>query len=254
MKARFVSDIHINGIDDPRLKTFESFLRTCLDDGTTHVFLVGDIFDLWVGDNVFFQTRYATVIERVRALRAAKIDVIYFEGNHDLHLEKFWSENLHCRVVREPQYFDLAGLRVRVEHGDQMNPDDTGYLILRTILRTRFIEWLAYGLPGSLLQKIGERMSRSSRRWTASTLKALDDVAIKKMVRRHAEWVFKNDEPFDLIVSGHVHVRDDVTLGIEKNGGDFSTPKTFRSVNLGCWSVDEPPLIFTLDADGGRWE
>jgi UDP-2,3-diacylglucosamine hydrolase len=246
VKAWFVSDIHIKGPDDDRLSRFESFLRARLEDSTTHLFLVGDIFDLWVGGDDFFSKRYSGVVDLIRSLRAKAIDVIYFEGNHDLHLEKVWSDQLGCRVCTKPAYFDLGPYRVRVEHGDQMNPADTGYLILRSALRTPFIEWLSDTLPGKFLHGLGRGMSHSSRKWTSSSLKARNETSIVEMIRSHAIRVYKDDEPFDFIFSGHVHVRDDFEWRGESSGN-------VRSINLGWWTNSESPRAFCLSDSGGTW-
>ena len=247
MKSWFVSDIHITGADDPRLEKLESFLRQRLKDDTTHLFFVGDIFDLWVGGDSFFANRYKGIVDLVAELKTRAVDVIYFEGNHDLHLQKFWSDALGCRIATAPQYFDLGTNRVRVEHGDQMNPDDTGYLFLRSFLRTEFIENLTRILPGRAIQVIGNLMSRSSRRYTSSSMKAPDDEAIRSMIRRHAARVFNDDEPFDLIVSGHVHTVDDTTWV------DPASARKVRSVNLGTWPLHGPAPAFCLDEKGGRF-
>lgn len=247
MKAWFVSDIHLMGAEDPRLRRFEDFLSARLTDETTHLFLVGDIFDLWVGSDEFFSRRYARVLELIRALGSRGVEINYFEGNHDLHLQEVWADELHCRVFTAPAYFDLGSFRVRVEHGDQMNPDDKGYLLLRAVLRTPAVEWLARKLPGETVQAIGNRMSRSSRKWTSSAMKALDNTAIRKMIQTHAREVFRDDEPFDYIVTGHVHVRDDFAWR------DDVTDRNVRSINLGCWLTDEMPKAFCLDDRGGRW-
>lgn len=246
VKAWFVSDIHISGPDDPRLKVFARFLRARLSDGTTDVFLVGDIFDLWVGSGHFFAKRYAEVVELVRQLRGQGVKVVYFEGNHDLHLDGIWARHLGCEVVTEPGYYQLGRWKVRVEHGDLMNPNDTGYLFLRRLLRTGFVRWLANALPGALIQGIGNLMSKSSRQWTSSSVKARDDRYIHSMIRSHAEKVHVSEEYFDLMISGHVHVRDDYQWE--------SHSRVIRSVNLGWWSSRETPQAFRLEDSGGTWE
>lgn len=243
VKAWFVSDIHIKSPEDPKLRIFESWLASCRADGTTHIFLVGDIFDLWVGGHIFFADRYAGVVELIRDLVSRKVAITYFEGNHDLHLQAFWQEELGVHVAVGPEFFDLGPYRVRIEHGDQMNPDDRGYLLLRSVLRTSFMEWVAHALPGRVIQGIGNTMSRSSRKWTSSALKARNEAAIHSMVRTHAHKVYE-EEPFDLLVTGHVHVRDDYSW-------KSSTNETVRSVNLGSW--DETAQGFCLEESGGQW-
>ena len=68
-----------------------------------------------------------------------------------------------------------------------------------------------------------------------STLFAVDDnPPAYRRIRLH------DDGRFDLIVSGHVHIRDDWQF----ESGDAS----FRSVNLGSWL--DKPCFFKLDDNG----
>ncbi len=245
LRAWFVSDLHILSAEDPRCGRFERFLSHRLDDQTTHIFLVGDIFDLWVGGHAYFSQRFSNIVETIGKLVRSGVQVHYFEGNHDLHLADFWQGKLGVHVHREFQLFHFGSYRVRVEHGDQMNPDDTGYLILRKVLRTQPVEWLAETLPGEVIQKIGNSMSRSSRKWTSSTFKARNENAIKKMIRAHAIRAYDH-EPFDLMVSGHVHVRDDHQW-IPREG------ERARSIGLGCWLEDRPSDVLCLEPNGPTW-
>lgn len=245
LRAWFISDLHILSAEDARYTRFQKFLEGRLTDGTTHLFLVGDIFDLWVGGHEFFSRRYLSVVEAIRRLVENKIDVHYFEGNHDLHLSDFWQNEIGVHVHRQYKMFHFGSFRVRVEHGDQMNPDDTGYLVLRSLLRSPPIEWLASGLPGDVIQKIGNSMSKSSRKWTSSTFKARNENAIRKIIRTHAAAVYER-EPFDLLVTGHVHVRDDHEW----------TPRAgerARSIGLGCWLIDRPSDALCLQPSGPAW-
>ena len=259
MKAWFVSDIHITGPADSRLTVFEGFLRARLTDQTTHLFLVGDIFDLWVGGASFFAERYSGVVSLIRDLRAKGVRVVYFEGNHDLHLERIWSAQLGCEVATEPKYYQLGRWLVRVEHGDLMNPDDTGYHFLRSVLRTPFVKWLANALPGRVIQWIGNLMSRSSRKWTSSALKARRDSFIRTMIHSHAERALRRDGYFDLMVSGHVHVEDDYRWEMHSPESliteeyDDDDTRFVRSVNLGWWLPGETPRAFRLEEEGGVW-
>lgn len=243
-RALFVSDIHISSPDDERAGLFRLFLSKCLEVRPTDLFLVGDIFDLWIADRPYFVHRYVEIIALIRSLVKAGVKVHYFEGNHDLDLRHFWQHELECIVQSEAAYFDLSGLRVRVEHGDQMDPDDTGYLFLRWLLRTKFMVWLGRLLPNSLVAKIGERASNASRKYTTELKTATDEASILK-IRAHAGQACAVN-PFDLFVSGHVHVAEFSlqTAYIVKDGAE----KEFRCVNLGTWLKE--PLM--LDLKDGR--
>lgn len=216
MKAYFLSDIHLKRIDEPRAQKLLSFLKTLeADTELTHIFLVGDIFDLWISDHAYFVNKFAPIIEQLKSLRQRGVELHYFEGNHDLYLDRFWENQIGAKVHRNWAVFDLSGLRVRVEHGDLIDPDDHGYRFLRWFLRTPVITWAAHHLHEKLVAQIGEKASRVSRTYTSETKTISKEEAINK-IRRHAE-ALATSESLDFIISGHLHVRDDV-----KVSGDFA--------------------------------
>jgi UDP-2,3-diacylglucosamine hydrolase len=235
-RAYFVSDLHLAGPEEPRTQLFERFLDAVeRDDLATHLFLLGDIFDMWLGDHAYFIERYRGIVKAIGRLRTRGVEVHYFEGNHDLHLEVFWARELGVSVHPGPVRIDLGRARLRLEHGDQMDPDDRGYIFLRWFLRTPPMRFLILHLPGRLVAWIGERASAHSRNYTSQTKTISQQAAIDK-IRRHAKKVHAED-PFDLIISGHVHVRDDIEF--ETGNGRA------RSVNLGTWL--QAPCYFRLD-------
>lgn len=239
-RALFVSDIHISSPEDPKCEMFISFLDHCAYLKPQYLFLVGDIFDLWISDRAFFVETYSELIERLRRLKTAGTKIYYFEGNHDLDLKKFWGDQMGFEIFREAENFELCGQRVHVEHGDQMDPDDHGYLFLRWFLRTPVLVGLQRYLPNALVKQIGQRASRASRDYTTHT-KSTTDERVRAVIEAHAREVFRA-RPFDVFISGHVHVSEDRIL--EDNG------QKFRCLNLGTWLKE--PLIFDLFEDGGE--
>lgn len=249
--AYFVSDIHITSPESPRARLFASFLRGLSGkSNTTHLFLLGDIFDIWVADHRYFVDRYREIIGEIRRLKDEGVEINYFEGNHDLHLRYYWEDQLGLTVYEGPTYIFLGGRTVRLEHGDQMDPDDKGYRFLRWFLRTAPMRLLMCNLPGVLVARVGDRASIKSRDYT-SNVKSIDAADAIAKIRAHARKAHAT-KPFDIIISGHVHVRDDCR--IEHEAG------TFRCINLGSW-LDAPcylklggmdEQIFDLKTDESR--
>ncbi|MEM9208461.1 MAG: UDP-2,3-diacylglucosamine diphosphatase [Pseudomonadota bacterium] len=241
-RAYFVSDLHLAGEDDPRTRLFNHFLDSVAKDrGATHLILLGDVFDMWLGAHRYFIDRFSETVERLAAIHERGVEIHYFEGNHDLHLGPFWATKMGFRVHSDPVHLEIGADRVRLEHGDQMDPDDRGYIFLRWFLRTPPMRFLILHLPGALVGWIGERASAHSRTYTSETKTISRDTAVQK-IRAHATKM-RAEHAFDLIISGHVHVRDDVR--IETATGSA------RSVNLGSWF--DRPCCFQLDGDGGRF-
>ena len=238
-EACFLSDIHLKSLDQPEARVLLGLLE---DIGprirATHLFLVGDIFDFWLGGHAYFVRKFSPIVDHLRRIVADGVEVHYFEGNHDLYLRDFWHNQLGIRVHVQACLFELGNLWVRVEHGDLLDPADRGYRFLRRLLRTPVIEYAGSRLPGSLLARIGRSASRTSRRYT-SQHKTISDERARATVRSHAERAI-HEEPFDLIITGHVHVRDEHEF--EFNG------RKVRSVNLGSWA--DSPCMFRITDTG----
>lgn len=182
--------------------------------------ILGDLFDIWVGSGEAFQKEYEPVISALRELRK-KCHIYYFEGNHDFHLEKFWTKEMDFNIFKGPKDFEFGGLKIRAEHGDEINREDHGYLFLRWFLRTPPLKFLIENLPSKLVLGIGQRASKVSRGYTAG----LQNKSIQ-IFREYAQDLVKTN-PFDLLVTGHTHVPDDF---IFTHAG-----KTSRLMNLGSW-------------------
>ena len=224
--AYFVSDVHLDSEADSRGHCFLQFLKELEKEKlVTHLFMVGDIFDLWVGDHGYFKQRYSNIISALVSLKKRGLEIHYFEGNHDLYLSKFWQDELGFIIHEGPEFFQLGPYRVRVEHGDQMDPDDRGYLFLRWFLRSPPVRFLSLSLPGKVLKWLGERASQQSRKYTSEVKTISKEESLSKL-HIYAEKIFSSD-PIDFFISGHIHIRSDKMIG-----------KT-RVLNLGTW-LDRP--------------
>lgn len=242
-RALFFSDLHLESDEDPKALYFTSWIAREVNNfqeksrpDLTHLFLMGDVFDMWVADHAYFQQKYARVIETLMKLKKKGVEIHYFEGNHDLYLKKFFSNQLGFSVHSSPIFYQLGDRNLRLEHGDQMDPSDSGYIFLRWLLRTPVLRLLALNLPGLAVKSIGEWASAKSRAYT-SQKKTIDSNTAREVVRVHAEKIYGARE-FDLMVCGHVHVPMDFFLSNGKS----------QVVNLGGWIASAVALEVTQEA------
>lgn len=244
MEAWFVSDIHLKTAEERNGQILLRFLRSLLqqDPSQVHLFLLGDIFDLWVGGHDYFVKKFRPLTDALVDLKKAGARITYIEGNHDVHIEGFFQKKLGAEVFVEAQYYQIDGLTLRCEHGDLINPDDIKYLKYRSIIRNPYIKPLGSILPGRFWDYLGNKASKNSRHRSAQYRSAYEEKLIK-MIRDHAVRAYQ-EKPFDLIISGHMHVFDDEVLTINS--------KKVRSVNLGSWFEDKV-RIFRLRQGQGEW-
>lgn len=240
-KAVFVSDLHLRDSQEENARRFLKFLDFIEQGDWTHLFLLGDVFDLWIADHSYFSIQFAEVIEKLRSLRRRGIEIHYFEGNHDLDLHPFFGVELGC-VIHESAYCTtFAGQRIRIEHGDEMDPDDRDYLFLRWLLRTPSMRWLGRRLPGRIVSLIGETASKGSRKYTDSVRKGMENSEVDRKLLEHAKSAYQQ-MPFDILVAGHVHREIDQILK--------RTDHEVRVINLGTWL--HRPLVFQLSEGVAR--
>ncbi|MEQ1877386.1 MAG: UDP-2,3-diacylglucosamine diphosphatase [Bdellovibrionia bacterium] len=232
MRAFFVSDIHLYSMEDPKAGILLRFLKS-LERDTTHLFLMGDIFDIWIADHQLFANKFAPIVHEIVNLVRRGVEVHYFEGNHDFHLKEFWQDKVGARVHEEPFYMDLGSRRIRLEHGDETNPEDKVYRFQRWTLRTKVIEYACFWAPSKFVRFVGETWSGKSRK-----KRPYVNQELKERVRRFVEERAREDF-FDLLICGHTHMRDDHSFEIGN--------KKSRFINLGTWLAQPSTLEITGD-------
>ncbi len=244
MEAWFLSDIHLKTAEERNGQILLRFLRSLrqTDPANTHLFLLGDIFDLWVGGHKYFADKFHPLIEALHDLRKAGARITYIEGNHDVHVESFFQKKLGVEVFVEAQYYLIDGVQVRVEHGDLINLNDEKYLKYRSLIRNPYIKPLGNIIPGRVWDHIGNKASKQSRERSAH-YRSSNEAALVEMIRGHIARAYK-EKPFDLIISGHMHVFDDHTVDMDG--------KKVRSINLGSW-FEEQVKVFRLRHGQGEW-
>lgn len=231
MNAWFISDLHLK---DPKERNSQTLLRflLSLESGerpATHLFLLGDIFDLWVGPSNFFYQQFQDIVDVLARLNSNGVEVYYFEGNHDFHVDQFWKRH-GISVVFDELQLKLDRWQVRLEHGDFINPNDTAYLRYREFIRGFWIRSLAHILPGRWIHWIGNKASQKSRKHS-SVYRQDKEQWLRRMIRDYAESQYerslKHKLPFDFIITGHMHIKDSYEF--------IRDEKTVRSINLGSW-------------------
>ncbi len=238
-QAWFLSDLHIRDENESNSQKLLLFLHS-LENGerpASHLFLVGDIFDLWIHNHSYFVEKYPKIVNAIKVVASRGIEVHYFEGNHDLYLRKFWQQEVGVKVHDGPEFFNLGFSKIRVEHGDLMNPDDKGYLFLKSVLQSGPVKAIAKNLPGIGVSWIGERASRASRKYT-SNQKRMDKQAVQSFMHAYAENVVQ-DKMFDYLITGHTHLRDEYQFSYQG--------EAIHSINLGSWFEDQKVLLINED-------
>ena len=162
MRTIFIADAHLKEADDLNYRMLLRFLRD-LEGNTEALYIMGDLFDFWLGFPSQPFRQFDPVLDALLALKRSGCRLVYFEGNHDFHLGPVFSERLGAEIHTGPAILALQGRRLFLCHGDQINLADRAYRLLRLILHNRLTAAAVAHFPTSLALAIKERLQQSSR-------------------------------------------------------------------------------------------
>ena len=134
MSTLFISDLH--------LKPEASHLGRILLDwlagpatGADALYVLGDLFDAWPGDDDAGDPFNAPVIRGFRALSDRGIPLYFQHGNRDFLLGAEFARATGGTLLAEELVTDLHGTPTLLMHGDQLCTDDAGYQQFRAQVR-----------------------------------------------------------------------------------------------------------------------
>ncbi|OGF98823.1 MAG: hypothetical protein A2Z86_01630, partial [Candidatus Glassbacteria bacterium GWA2_58_10] len=102
--------------------------------------ILGDLFDFYFEYGTVLPARYLRVMAALEKLSRTGVSCYYIAGNHDFWLGELFSRTLGVKVIRDSLVLvreSERAERVFAAHGDGLGEGDTGYKILKKILRNR---------------------------------------------------------------------------------------------------------------------
>jgi UDP-2,3-diacylglucosamine hydrolase len=195
----FISDAHLgSGPDsDERCRTLAEFLAS-RRNALTHLYILGDLFDFW------FEYRYAIpkggfpILRALAELVGHGVPVDYLGGNHDFWCGSYLEREIGVRVHQHPIRVEHQGRRIYLAHGDGIVPGDTGYRILKAVLRSPLSIGLYRMIHPDLGVPLAHRVSLVSRKHTHERRFYVDRFSRYLAGPRFAEGL-------DAVIVGHVH-------------------------------------------------
>ena len=162
MRTIFIADAHLKEPADPNYRLMLRFLRE-LQGNTDALYIMGDLFDFWLGFPGQPFKQYAPLVDELHALRRSGCRLIYFEGNHDFHMGPVFREYLGAEIHQGPLVREIDGRRLYLCHGDQINRADLGYRLLRLLLHNRLTAAAVNVFPPAAAIRIKEYLQHKSK-------------------------------------------------------------------------------------------
>ena len=189
MADLLLADLHLPVVPTGASFLNEAFLRFCAGParGARRVFLLGDVFESWVGDDLGLAD-YPREIAALRALSDSGVAVHYQTGNRDFLLGAAFARATGAQALPDEQVVTLGGIPTLLAHGDQYCTDDLGYQRWRRFSRNRLAQWLFLKLPPTRRRRISGGLRDGSSQAKQQKTAAIMDVnseAILSAFSRH---------------------------------------------------------------------
>jgi UDP-2,3-diacylglucosamine hydrolase len=186
----FISDVHLGPREQAKLDRLLSVLR-----GPETAYLVGDIFEYWVGPAPREEPAYRRLLEESARLGRDGKKMFFIGGNRDFLLDEAVGRAAGIRVLGREASLRLGARRVRVEHGDVLFDRSAREGPYRRAAKAGMIQGTLRKMPAGVLRTIGRvarRMSRGRpRRWSE------DEIFLRAAPALSGA--------HDTLVCGHIH-------------------------------------------------
>jgi UDP-2,3-diacylglucosamine hydrolase len=210
----FISDTHLGNIEDGNIAQVIINCLKLYENELDSLYLLGDIFNVWVGDEQKSQPEIQNFLNYIISLSAKNIKVFIMHGNRDFLMGEDLCKHLNAKLLQDPYLIDINNKKVLLTHGDLLCTDDKPYQRLRKIVHNKIIQNLFLALAYKLRYGIAIYMRKLSMR------KHLKNIQQNTKHKYKQEYKYKDKEldinlneleawyqthKFDTVIHGHTH-------------------------------------------------
>ena len=220
MALYIFSDAHLgsNNLQQEQIKLEKigQLFELIKTDGD-HLLILGDLFEFWFEYKNAMPKEHMNILFLLQSLREKGIKIDYVSGNHDFWMDDFFEKQLSISVHRDSFDFKYKNYSIHATHGDGLAKNDTGYRILKKILRNKLNIWLYRKLPVDWAIPLAKAVADHSRKHTS--FRTYD--SFQQDYENYAKE--KLNENYDIVAIGHLHkpILKIFDNGTYINSGDF---------------------------------
>ncbi|MEO6291557.1 MAG: UDP-2,3-diacylglucosamine diphosphatase [Burkholderiaceae bacterium] len=242
----FISDLHLC---ESQPATFDAWQRYMSSTTAGAVFILGDLFEVWVGDDIVrldlspqstdlnFEERCALVLQAA----GRRLDLFFMHGNRDFLVGSPMMATCHARLLADPTVLTFQNQRYVLSHGDMLCIADTRYLAFRDIVRQPQWQLEQLAKPLAERQAIGRHMRLQSQQNQQDALAYadVDDAAA-------TQWLHAANAT--TMIHGHTHKPANHDLGsslkrmVMTDWDLTATPARAEVLRLSVGSLQRIPL------------
>lgn len=196
--ALFVSDIHLSEAIPRTTDQFLDFLHHHAIH-TERLYLLGDLFEYWAGDDDIDHPYHHKIIEALRDVADRGVQIFWIAGNRDFLVGESFAERTKAKLLKDPSTLLLANRKLILSHGDHLCTDDVNYMAFRSLVRQE--NWQQQFLTKPLAERkaIIESMRQASNSAQQDKSMEIMDVNASAVAALHQQF------PNSVLIHGHTH-------------------------------------------------
>jgi len=249
----FISDLHLQSADQTTFAGLRRYLETAVAQRADALFILGDLFEVWVGDDVLLpQAGDAQQPERgflreciaLLHIHSHHTPTFFMAGNRDFLLGPAALAAAGITGLDDPTVLDFLGQRWLLSHGDALCVEDIDYQRFRREVRSS--AWQQAFLARPLADR--EALAADMRARSEARKQALGkDPLLWADVDPDAARQALNQAGALTLIHGHTHRPAAHALGIDERREDM------QRIVLSDWDLRAHPRraeVLRLDAQG----
>lgn len=192
-KIALISDVHLSENDQMMTDDFCSLINTLPKD-IEALFILGDLFDQWLGDDMMSGFH----LEIAKTLATLSRPCFFLPGNRDFLPNDQWCALANVQRVPETHLIQVGSKKIVLIHGDELCLLDRSYQIYRSIVRKPLVQTLFLSLPQWIRKRIAQNLKRNthSKREKPASQYAPVDTEITRLIENNNA---------QILVHGHIH-------------------------------------------------
>ncbi len=191
----FISDLHLQASEPETFNAWQRYMQTTPADA---VFILGDLFEVWVGDDVLNEHGFEDQCAQVIRQTATRMPTFFMHGNRDFLAGGALMAACNTTLLADPTVLNFNQQRWLLSHGDALCISDTDYMAFRQQVRSA--EWQHAFLAKPLAQRLdiarGLRLQSEAKKQSGVEYADVDTSAAKQWLRQASSAT---------LIHGHTH-------------------------------------------------
>ena len=132
--VEFMSDLHLQASEPA---TFDAWQRYMQGTPADAVFILGDLFEVWVGDDVLQGQGFEHQCVEVIRQTAQRLPVFFMHGNRDFLVGNVFMAACQATLIADPTVLIFQDQRWLLSHADALCTGDVDYMQFRQQVRSQ---------------------------------------------------------------------------------------------------------------------